>query len=87
MQQDEGEREIFVLFAKLAVSKHAFSELYIFVLVTRDRKTDFQSRQTSRTVFQCHVIGPKGVGKVSINRKNYEMMPLNLTTCIYTLMC
>lgn len=31
--------------------------------VTRDRKSDFQRKQTSRTVFQCHVIGPKGVGK------------------------
>ncbi len=37
------------------------------VSVTRDKKVDLQKKQTSRVVFQCHVIGPKGVGKVSIS--------------------
>lgn len=33
-------------------------------LVTRDRKIDLDKKQTSRNVFQCHVIGAKSVGKV-----------------------
>ncbi|XP_071964216.1 mitochondrial Rho GTPase 1-A-like isoform X1 [Antedon mediterranea] len=35
------------------------------IIVTRDRKIDVEKRQTSKTVFQCNVIGPKGVGKTS----------------------
>jgi len=33
--------------------------------VTRDKKIDIQKKQTARTVFQCHVIGPKGAGKTA----------------------
>lgn len=33
--------------------------------ITRDKKLDLQKRQTSRNVFTCHVLGPKGVGKSS----------------------
>jgi len=32
--------------------------------VTRNKKIDLAKKQTSRNVFLCHVIGPKGVGKV-----------------------
>ncbi|VDN55929.1 unnamed protein product [Dracunculus medinensis] len=31
--------------------------------ITRDRRIDIAEKSTSRTVFQCHVIGPKGAGK------------------------
>ena len=34
-------------------------------LVTRDKRVDLQRKQTSRSVFQCHVIGPRGVGKTT----------------------
>uniref|UniRef100_A0A915D2P9 Mitochondrial Rho GTPase 1 n=1 Tax=Ditylenchus dipsaci TaxID=166011 RepID=A0A915D2P9_9BILA len=33
------------------------------VTVTRERRLDVQEKSTSRKVFQCHVIGPKGAGK------------------------
>ncbi|XP_064595542.1 mitochondrial Rho GTPase 1-like [Liolophura sinensis] len=35
------------------------------VQVTRDKKTDLEKRQTTRNVFQCHVIGSKSSGKSS----------------------
>jgi len=34
------------------------------VIVTRDKRLDWKARETRRTVFHCHVIGPKDVGKV-----------------------
>ncbi|CAD5211048.1 unnamed protein product [Bursaphelenchus okinawaensis] len=33
------------------------------VVVTRDRRIDVLEKTTERTVFQCHVIGPKNAGK------------------------
>lgn len=33
------------------------------IYVTRDKRIDLDKRQTSRNIFQCRVIGPKGVGK------------------------
>lgn len=33
------------------------------VTVTRDRRIDVLEKSTERTVFQCHVIGPKNAGK------------------------
>lgn len=39
-------------------------EILLFpVQVTRDRRIDIAERFTTREVFQCHVIGPKGAGK------------------------
>lgn len=35
------------------------------IQVTRDKRVDLQTRQTSRNVFSCHVIGPQGAGKSS----------------------
>ncbi|KAG1669724.1 Mitochondrial Rho GTPase 1-A [Nymphon striatum] len=35
------------------------------VQVTREKSLDMQKRQTSRNVFNCHVIGPKNAGKSS----------------------
>ncbi|XP_041977694.1 mitochondrial Rho GTPase isoform X1 [Aricia agestis] len=36
--------------------------------ITRDKKIDIAKKQSSRTVYQCHVIGPRGCGKTSICR-------------------
>ena len=36
----------------------------VAVLVTRSRKLDLKLKQTTRSVFQCSVIGPKSAGKV-----------------------
>ena len=33
--------------------------------VTRNKTIDKERKQNNRNVFLCHVIGPKGVGKVS----------------------
>ena len=33
--------------------------------VTRDKRVDLQRQQTTRSVFQCHVIGPRGAGKTA----------------------
>ena len=40
--------------------------IYSFPLiqVTRSKAVDLQKKQTSRSVFQCYVFGPPGVGKV-----------------------
>lgn len=35
------------------------------VHVTRNKNIDRERKQNNRNVFLCHVIGPKGVGKVS----------------------
>ena len=36
-----------------------------FLAVTQDKRIDLQRKQTNRSVFQCHVIGPRGVGKTA----------------------
>uniref|UniRef100_A0A914UQK5 Miro domain-containing protein n=1 Tax=Plectus sambesii TaxID=2011161 RepID=A0A914UQK5_9BILA len=35
------------------------------ISIMRDRRIDIQEKHTTRTVFQCHVIGPKDVGKTA----------------------
>lgn len=35
-------------------------------VVTRSKAVDLQKKQTSRSVFQCYVFGPPGVGKVRL---------------------
>ncbi|XP_070581057.1 mitochondrial Rho GTPase 1-A-like isoform X2 [Ptychodera flava] len=35
------------------------------IIVTRDKKIDREKRQTTRSVFFCNVIGPRGVGKTA----------------------
>ena len=35
-------------------------------IVTKDRRIDYEKKQTGRSVFLCRVFGPKGVGKVSV---------------------
>nr|XP_032513662.1 mitochondrial Rho GTPase isoform X2 [Danaus plexippus plexippus] len=36
--------------------------------VTRDKKVDIAKKQSSRNVYQCHIIGPRTCGKTSICR-------------------
>lgn len=36
--------------------------------VTRERRLDLAKKQSSRSVYMCHVIGPKGSGKTSLCR-------------------
>ncbi|XP_055379387.1 mitochondrial Rho GTPase isoform X2 [Condylostylus longicornis] len=36
--------------------------------VTRERRIDLAKRQSSRSVYMCHVIGPKGAGKTGLCR-------------------
>lgn len=38
------------------------------ILVTREKKLDLAKKQSSRNVYQCHVIGPDGCGKSSFCR-------------------
>ena len=40
--------------------------------VTRDKKIDLDKKQTSRTVFRCHVLGSKAVGKVRLKHFHTE---------------
>ncbi|VDM97159.1 unnamed protein product [Thelazia callipaeda] len=54
------------LLAYLGFNMHHESQLDAIRLlfqVTRDRRIDITEKSTTRTVFQCHVIGPKGAGK------------------------
>uniref|UniRef100_A0A915Q1W6 Mitochondrial Rho GTPase 1 n=1 Tax=Setaria digitata TaxID=48799 RepID=A0A915Q1W6_9BILA len=50
------------LLAYLGFNMHHESQLDA-IKVTRDRRIDITEKSTTRTVFQCHVIGPKGAGK------------------------
>ena len=34
-------------------------------LLLREKKIDLAKKQTTRNVFRCHVIGPKGAGKTT----------------------
>ncbi|XP_023947993.2 mitochondrial Rho GTPase isoform X2 [Bicyclus anynana] len=36
--------------------------------ITRDKKVDIAKKQSSRNVYQCHIIGPRSCGKTSICR-------------------
>ncbi|XP_047509792.1 mitochondrial Rho GTPase isoform X1 [Pieris napi] len=36
--------------------------------ITREKKIDIAKKQSSRNVYQCHIIGPRGCGKTSICR-------------------
>lgn len=36
--------------------------------VTREKKVDIAKKQSSRNVYQCHIIGPRSCGKTSICR-------------------
>ncbi|VDM46795.1 unnamed protein product [Toxocara canis] len=65
------------------------------IRVTRDRRIDLMEKRTARTVFQCHVIGPKDAGKTafiqsflgrnladvaSINRRHLSPYVINSVT-------
>ncbi|CAB3260057.1 unnamed protein product, partial [Arctia plantaginis] len=36
--------------------------------ITREKKVDIAKKQSSRNVYQCHIIGPRSCGKTSICR-------------------
>ena len=40
------------------------STLYVFLFL-RDKRVDLAKKQTARSVYRCHVIGPKGAGKTT----------------------
>ncbi|CAH2073803.1 unnamed protein product, partial [Iphiclides podalirius] len=40
----------------------------IAIHITREKKVDIAKKQSSRNVYQCHVIGPRSCGKTSICR-------------------
>ena len=46
-----------------------YFQLIFFILVTKDKRIDLSEKQTSRNVFFCRLIGPKGAGKTSFMRK------------------
>jgi Ras family protein T1 len=52
------------------------------IYITRDKKIDLEKKQTARSVFKCHIIGPKGVGKTVflqglLNRNLQYLQTLN----------
>ena len=60
------------------VSSALIVVLFCFVpVVTRSKAVDLQKKQTSRSVFQCYVFGPPGVGKVRL------LQTLNQVECQY----
>ncbi|KAI2804670.1 Mitochondrial Rho GTPase 2 [Blomia tropicalis] len=63
------------LFGYMATSgeKNQISALY----VTKDKRIDLSEKQTSRNVFFCRLIGPKGAGKSSFMRKFIGKHSLN----------
>ena len=54
--------------------------------VTREKKIDLQKKQTMRSVYQCHVIGPRDAGKTTFCQgllgKSYEVC-IMIMYCIY----
>ena len=39
--------------------------LDIMHLIFRDKRVDLAKKQTARSVYRCHVIGPRGAGKTT----------------------
>lgn len=50
-------------------------------LVTREKKVDLAKKQSSRNVYQCHVIGPMGAGKSSFCR-SFIRSPTEVRICV-----
>ena len=52
--------------AYLGYNYHSGEDNQVSALqITRDKKIDLAKKQTSRNVYRCHVIGPKGAGKTT----------------------
>ncbi|XP_018319095.1 mitochondrial Rho GTPase isoform X2 [Agrilus planipennis] len=58
----------FEYFAYLGYSIYENESQISAVQVTREKKVDLAKRQSSRNVYQCHVIGPTGCGKTTFCR-------------------
>ncbi|ALC47444.1 Miro [Drosophila busckii] len=52
----------------LGFSVHENDSQLAAIHVTRERRIDLAKRQSSRSVYKCHVIGPKGSGKTGMCR-------------------
>lgn len=54
--------------AYLGFNVHENDSQLAAIHVTRERRIDLAKRQSSRSVYMCHVIGPKGAGKTGLCR-------------------
>lgn len=54
--------------AYLGFNVHENDSQLAAIHVTRERRIDLAKRQSSRSVYMCHVIGPKGSGKTGLCR-------------------
>ncbi|XP_068153496.1 mitochondrial Rho GTPase isoform X1 [Drosophila tropicalis] len=54
--------------AYLGFNVHENDSQLAAIHVTRERRIDLAKRQSSRSVYKCHVIGPKGSGKTGLCR-------------------
>lgn len=54
--------------AYLGFNVHENESQLAAIHVTRERRLDLAKKQSSRSVYMCHVIGPKGSGKTSLCR-------------------
>ncbi|XP_033232476.1 mitochondrial Rho GTPase isoform X3 [Drosophila pseudoobscura] len=54
--------------AYLGFNVHENDSLLAAIHVTRERRIDLAKRQSSRSVYKCHVIGPNGSGKTGLCR-------------------
>nr|NP_001262895.1 mitochondrial Rho, isoform F [Drosophila melanogaster]NP_651205.2 mitochondrial Rho, isoform E [Drosophila melanogaster]AAN13972.1 mitochondrial Rho, isoform E [Drosophila melanogaster]AGB96275.1 mitochondrial Rho, isoform F [Drosophila melanogaster] len=54
--------------AYLGFNVHENDSQLAAIHVTRERRIDLAKRQSSRSVYKCHVIGPKGSGKTGMCR-------------------
>lgn len=54
--------------AYLGFNVHENESQLAAVQVTRERRLDLAKKQSNRTVYMCHVIGPKGAGKTALCR-------------------
>ncbi|XP_037820904.1 mitochondrial Rho GTPase isoform X1 [Lucilia sericata] len=54
--------------AYLGFNVHENDTQLAAIHVTRERRIDLAKRQSSRSVYMCHVIGPKGSGKTGLCR-------------------
>lgn len=54
--------------AYLGFNVHENESQLTAIQVTRERRLDLAKKQSNRTVYTCHVIGPKGSGKTALCR-------------------
>lgn len=54
--------------AYLGFNVHENESQLAAIHVTRERRLDFAKKQSSRSVYLCHIIGPKGAGKTALCR-------------------